>query len=67
MPITEQFLYQTDKSSCRRCSVKKLFVKTLQRSQENTCVKSLLIKVTGRKPVRLAPLLKRDSNTDVFL
>ena len=43
--------------SHQRCSMKKLFLKILQYSQEN-----LSNKVAGR-PVTL---LKRDSNTDVF-
>ena len=49
MPITEQLPYQADKSSHRRRSLKKLFVKILQYSQENTCVRSLLNKVAVRK------------------
>ena len=38
MPITEQLLYQTDKSSHRIYSKLFLFVNILQYSQENTCV-----------------------------
>ena len=38
MPITEQLLYETDKSSHWRCSIKKLFGKISQYSQDNTWV-----------------------------
>ena len=34
---TKKFPYQTDKSSHRSCSLKKLFLKISQYSQENTC------------------------------
>ena len=44
MPITEQLLFQTDKSSHRRCSIKKLFVKISQYSRENTCTEVFLKK-----------------------
>ena len=45
------------KAAVRRCSSEKVFLKISQYSQENTCVGvSFLIK-----------LLKRDSNTGVFL
>ena len=53
---TEQLLYQTDKSSHRRRSIKKLFLKISQCSQENTCV-----------GVSSSTFLKRDSNTGVLL
>ena len=43
----------------RRCSVKKVSLKVLQNSQEDTYLK----KVFGMTP---ATLLKRDSSTDVF-
>ena len=49
MPITEQLPYQADKSSHWRRSLKKLFVKILQYSQENTFVRSLLNKVAVHK------------------
>ena len=42
MSIIEQLLYQTDKSCHRRCSIKKLFVKSFQFSQESSVLKSLL-------------------------
>ena len=38
MPKTEELLYQTDKSIHRRCFIKKLFLKILKYSLENTCV-----------------------------
>ena len=41
MPNAEQLLYQTEKSSHRRFSVKTLFLKILQYSRENTRVKFL--------------------------
>ena len=34
---TQQLLYQTEKSSYRRFSIKTVFLKTLQYSRENTC------------------------------
>ena len=50
----------------RRCSVKKVFLKIWQNSQENNCigVSIVLIKLQA---FRSAFLLKRDSNTGVFL
>ena len=46
----------------RRCSVENLFLKILQNSQKNICVRvSILIKLQP------ATLLKRDSDTGVFL
>ena len=41
MPNTEQLLYQTEKSSHRKISIKMLFVKIFQYSWESTCVKFL--------------------------
>ena len=38
MPITEQLLYETDKSSRRMCSIKKLLGKISEYSQDNTVV-----------------------------
>ena len=71
MPITEQLLYQTDKSSHLRCSIKKmLFVKILHFSQEppvrlqHRFWDEVEIKLQA---VKQASLLKRESNTDVFL
>ena len=49
MPNTEQLLYQTDKSSHRSCSIKRLFLKISQYSQESTCI-----------PVSFLTFLKRD-------
>ena len=37
MPHAEQLLYQTEKSSYQRFSIKILFLKILQYSRENTC------------------------------
>ena len=51
MPITEQLLYQTDKGSHRRCSIKKAVHKNFGIFIEK----------------HLSALLKRDSNTNVFL
>ena len=48
MPIIEQLLYQTQKSSHWRCSIKKLFVKILQFSQEWSALKSLLVRVWNK-------------------
>ena len=48
----------------RKCFTRKLFLKILQYSQENTCVGiSFLIKMQA---FRAPALLKRDSNTGVF-
>ena len=41
MPNAEQLLYQTEKSSHQRLSVKTMFLKIFQYSRENTCVKFL--------------------------
>ena len=56
MPNTEKLLYQTEKSSHRRCSIKKAFLKISQYSEKNACV-----------GVSSSGLLKRDSNTGVLL
>ena len=50
------------KSSNRRCSAKKVFLKISQISQENICL--FLIKL---QVCRLSTLLKRDSNTGILL
>ena len=47
-----------------RCSMKNLFLKILQYSQENNCWIPFLIKMLTFRP---AALLKRDSNVCVFL
>ena len=49
------------RSSHRICSAKKVFLKILQYSQENTCVG------VSMRAFRSAILSKRDSNADVFL
>ena len=55
--------YRDVRSSHWRCSIKKLFLKISQCSQENICVElSFLIKL---QVIRPAALLKRDSNTNV--
>ena len=41
MPSAKQLLYQTEKNSYRRFSIRTLFLKILQYSQENICVKFL--------------------------
>ena len=65
MPIIEQLLYETDKSSHPRCSTKKAthtnFAKHMFWSLFWDKVKIKL------QVVRLAIFLKRDSNTDIFL
>ena len=53
------------RSSHWRCSLKRVFLKVLQSSQENTCVGvSFLINIAG---LRSESLLKRDSDMGVFL
>ena len=41
MPNAEQLLYQTEKNCHKRFHIKTMFLKILQYSQENTCVKFL--------------------------
>ena len=41
MPSAEQLLYETEKSSHQRFSIKTLLLKIPQDSKENTCVKFL--------------------------
>ena len=54
----------TSGSSDKRCSIKKLFLKISQYSQEATCVGvSFLVTLQTLRP---ATLLKRDSNTGGF-
>ena len=36
-----------NRSSQRRCSIKKMFLKVLQNSQENTCCQSMKLQATG--------------------
>ena len=50
----------------RRCSSKYVFLKILQIFQENTCAGVSFIKLQATGPA-LATLIKRDSNTGVFL
>ena len=57
------------KAAVRRCSTKKLFLKISQYSQKNItgkhlCYSLFFNKDTGPRP---STLLKRDSNTGVFL
>ena len=61
--VTDVFLgmyefFKNSRSSHRRCSIKKVFLKTLQNSQENTCVGASLVSLEST-------LLKRDFNTDI--
>ena len=51
--------FKNSRSSHRRSSVKKVFLKISQYSQENTCVWASLMSFEST-------LLKRDSNTDIF-
>ena len=53
MPNTEHLLYQTEKSSHRRFSVKTLLLKILEHSHENTCVKFLRTPILKKICVRL--------------
>ena len=55
---------QYSSSSHRRGSLKKVFLKISQISQETLLLEPLFNKVTGREP---ATLLKSDSNTGAFL
>ena len=60
--LSLDYLNRFSRSSHRRCSVKKAFLKTLQISQENTCGGVSCNKVEGQQLYE-----KRDSNTDIFL
>ena len=53
MSIAEQLIYQTEKSSHPRFSIKMLFLKILQYSQENTCVNILRISILKNICIRL--------------
>ena len=53
MPNTEQLLYQTEKTSHRRFSIKTLSLKILQYSRENTSMKFLRIPILKNIWVRL--------------
>ena len=53
MPNTEQLLYQTEKNSRRRFSIKTLFLKILQYSRENTHAKFLRTPFLKNISVRL--------------
>ena len=66
MSIIKQLLYQTDKSSHWRCSIKNAIHKNFHRK---TPLLSLFWDKVEIKlqAIRSATLLKRDSNTDVFL
>ena len=53
------------RSSHRRCSIKKLFLKMLWYSQESNCVGvSFLLNLKAFRPLTV---LKKDVNTDIFL
>ena len=52
------------KSIMNRCSIKNLFLKILQHSQQHLCGVFFLMRMQTFSPVTL---LKRDSNTGVFL
>ena len=51
-----------DRSSHRRCPVRKYILRNFANSQENTYVR-----VSLYQGIKLAPLLKRDSSASVFL
>ena len=51
------------KSSHRRCSIKKMFLKIAQNSQKNTCARVAFFKNEASP----ATLLKKTSDTRVFL
>ena len=53
MPNTEQLLYQTEKSSHWRFSIKTLFLEILQYSQENTHVNFLRTPILKKICVQL--------------
>ena len=53
MPNTEQLLYQTEKSSYRRFSIKALPLNIWQNSRENTCTKFLRTHILKNICVRL--------------
>ena len=65
MPNTEQIPYQTDKSSYRRCSIKKAVLKNSQILTGKHLCWNLFFKKL--QTFRTATLLKRDSNTDIYL
>ena len=50
------FKNKVSKALVQRCSVKKIFLKLLQNSMENTCARVFFNKVTGLRP---ATLLKK--------
>ena len=63
MPITEQLLYQTDKSSHRSFSMKKGVPKNFAIfTRKHLCLSLFLKKL---QVVKLTTLLKRDLNTDI--
>ena len=55
---------EKDRSSHRRCFVKKVFIEILQNAQENTCARVFSLIKLQAPP---ANLLKKDSGTGVFL
>ena len=60
MPNTEQLLYQTDKTSHWRCSIKKAVIKIFTTFTRKSLLEFLFHKVAELQ------LMKRDSNTAVF-
>ena len=63
--LNEAYWLTPTTSSHRKCSIKKLFLKVSQYSQENICVRVSFL--TKLQTFSAATLLKRDSNTGVFL
>ena len=62
--LQQKILHGISRSSCPEVFCKKVALKTTQSSQENTSVGVFLIKLQA---FGLATLLRRDSNTGVFL
>ena len=61
------YFYNETRTSHQRCSIKKLFLKSMQYLQETPVLESLFNKVAGVQVIRPSTLLKRDSNTGIFL
>ena len=59
-----QIVKKLPKSVARRCSVKKVFLKISQNSQENTCARAFFNNVVD---IDLQLYYKKDSGTGVFL
>ena len=68
LSIIEQLLYHTDKSSHWRCSIKKAVHNNCNFHRNHLCWSLFWDQVEVKlQAIRPATLLKRDSNTDVFL